>query len=168
MKKGCIIFFICFCQLVITSNSHAQEMESPFVTISGDVLRPQKMAIEDLKKMKLTEVKTTDRNGETHIYKGVELHTILDGVGVTMGSELRGKNLLKYLLLEAADGYKVIFTLAEIDQEYFDQIILLAFAVDGIPLSKEEGPFRLIVPNEKKTSRWIRQLNKIEVVAAQH
>jgi DMSO/TMAO reductase YedYZ molybdopterin-dependent catalytic subunit len=65
--------------------------------------------------------------------------------------------------VRAADGYEVIFALPEIDPEFTAQTILLAYEVDGKPLPKGEGPFRLVVPNDKKHARWIREITTITV-----
>jgi DMSO/TMAO reductase YedYZ molybdopterin-dependent catalytic subunit len=77
---------------------------------------------------------------------------------------LRGENLGKYVLVKASDGYEVVFSLPEIDPDFSEKIILLANEVDGKPLSASEGPFRLVVPQDKKHARWIRQLNSIQIL----
>jgi DMSO/TMAO reductase YedYZ molybdopterin-dependent catalytic subunit len=83
---------------------------------------------------------------------------------VTLGGELRNKNLAKYLLVKAADDYMVTFSLPEVDPEFTDQTVLLAVKADGKPLAKGEGPFRLVVPGDKKQSRWVREISMIRVV----
>jgi hypothetical protein len=47
--------------------------------------------------------------------------------------------------------------LSEQDPELTDRVILLADAKDGQPLAPNEGPFRIIVPGEKRAARWVRQ-----------
>lgn len=34
---------------------------------------------------------------------------------------------------------------------------------DGKPLSTEEGPLRLVVPDEKRRARWIRQVTGVRL-----
>jgi len=115
-------------------------------------------------KWKTAEVKGKDRDGKEHVFKGVRLVDVLDSAGVTLGAKLRGENLAKYVLVKAADGYEVIFSLPEIDPEFTSQMVLLAYEVDGHPLAKGEGPFRMVVPSDKKQARWIRELTTIKVV----
>jgi hypothetical protein len=43
-----------------------------------------------------------------------------------------------------------LYSLAEIDPEFTDQVILLATKKDGQPLANGEGPFRIIAPDDKK------------------
>ena len=63
-----------------------------------------------------------------------------------------------YLLVEAADGYRVIFALPELDPAFTERVVLLADHRDGQPLSTAEGPLRLVVPDEKRHARWVRQV----------
>ena len=136
---------------------------APSLAVEGEVMKPLKLGISDLKGLKQAEVNATDHGGQQRVYKGVSLFDILTAAGVTLGSQLRGKNLLKYVEVRAADGYEVIFALPEIDPEFTTQTILLAFEVDGKPLPKGEGPFRMVVPNDKKHARWIREITTIRV-----
>jgi hypothetical protein len=97
----------------------------------------------------------TDRDGKIYLYSGVPVAEILKQAGVTMGKELRGENLSKYLLVKEADGYEVLFSLAELDSSYTDRIIILADQLEGKPLPMGKGPFRIVVPGEKKPARCV-------------
>lgn len=165
MKKQLhITTFLFLSILIFPVITHAQTLDEPFFTVEGEVLKPLKLTWKDLAGMKQTEVKTIDRNDQEHTFQGVRLVDILDSAGVTLGKELRGENLVKYLLIQAADGYEVIFSLPEVDPEFTDQTILLAYLVDGNPLPKGEGPFRIVAPNDKRPARWIRELSTIKVL----
>ena len=52
--------------------------------------------------------------------------------------------MTEVLLVEAADGYKAIFTLAEIDPAFASREVILADKRDGKPLDAREGPFRMV------------------------
>jgi hypothetical protein len=67
------------------------------------------------------------------------------------------------VLIEAADGYRAAFALAELDPELTDRIILLADTKNGQPLPPSEGSFRIIVPGEKRPARWVRQVRAVTV-----
>ena len=97
-------------------------------------------------------------------YEGVWLHEILKRAGVPSGGELRGKALTSYLLVEAKDGYQVLFSLAEIDPAFTENQVLLADKADGKPLVGSQGPFRLVAAKDKPGARSIRMVTKIEVV----
>lgn len=134
--------------------------------VEGEVEKPLTLSEKDLMNLPRTEVTGKDKDGKEHLYSGVVVAEILKQAGTPLGGQLRGKNLTKYLLVKANDGYEVVFALPELDPEFTDQIILLADKVDGKPLPKGEGPFRLVVPKDKKHARWIREVVSIKVVSA--
>lgn len=138
----------------ITFFSNAQENTSkPFIKVSGEVTKTLTLSVEDLLKMKPVTVGMMDKAGKDHNYKGVGLQEILGMAGVTMDKQLRGKNLCKYLLVKCSDGYEVLFSLAELDSSFTDRVIILAYESDGKPIPAGTGPFRLVVPGEKKAAR---------------
>ena len=90
---------------------------------------------------------------------------LLTMAGIQLGDKLRGPRLAEALLVEAADGYKVVFALAEIDPAFATREIIVADKRDGKPLDAKEGPLRIVVPGDKRPARWIRQITAMKVVA---
>jgi hypothetical protein len=88
---------------------------------------------------------------------------VLKRAGAKLGERLRGQAHAAYLLVEAADGYRVVFALPELDEAYTDRVVLLADHRDGRPMAPPEGPFRLVVPGEKKHARWVRMVGSLVV-----
>jgi hypothetical protein len=66
----------------------------------------------------------------------------------------------------AADGYRAVFALPELDPAFTDGVVLVADKRDGRPLGGEEGPLRLVVAGEKRQARWVRQLTSLSVRTA--
>ncbi|MFN3999857.1 molybdopterin-dependent oxidoreductase [Algoriphagus sp.] len=159
------ISFLCLILLAVVRFGHAQESRS--IQVIGEVMKPLRLSLEDLGKMNVQEVTVKDRDDQSRIYKGVVLVDLLQEAGVTLGKDLRGENLTKYLIMRAADGYEVIYSLAEVDPEFTDNIVLLAFEMDGKPLPTGEGPFRIVASGDKRPARWIRELRVIKVAFAQ-
>ncbi len=62
-----------------------------------------------------------------------------------------------------ADGYRAVFALPELDPAYTDKIILLADKRDGKPMDAKEGPLRIVVPDEKRHARWVRQVTGLVI-----
>lgn len=147
--------------------TQAQTSKLNSLSVTGEVKTPLTLTTKDLDKMAKTELNATDHDEKEHKYTGVELATILKQAGVTLGAELRGKNVAKFLLISAADGYRVVFSLAEVDPEFSQKKILLATRKDGSLLSESEGPFKIIIEGEKKKARFIRQINSIQIKYAQ-
>jgi DMSO/TMAO reductase YedYZ molybdopterin-dependent catalytic subunit len=133
--------------------------------ISGDVTTPQTLTIADLKKMPrktLSVVNPHDKKTEN--YEGVLLEELLKRAGVAQGEKLRGTAMATYVEAEGSDGYKVIFSLAELDSGILDSEVIVADTLDGKPIAPEVGPLRIVAPHEKRPARWVRMLTKITVV----
>ena len=79
---------------------------------------------------------------------------------------MRGPAIATYVLAEAADSYRVVFSLAELDSAFLDSEVIVADSLDGAPLSEKEGPFKIVAPHEERPARWVRMVTAITVVAA--
>lgn len=132
---------------------------------SGPVLA---LGAADLEKLQRRTVRATSQMGAEKQpvqaeYSGWALHDVLHLLGVPEGEALRGEALRFYVVAEGADGYRVVFALAELDPSFHSDTILVADRRDGGPLSAREGPLRLVVPTEKRPARWVRQLVRLTV-----
>lgn len=98
-------------------------------------------------------------------FEGVPLGALLSSVGIQMGDKMKGPRLTETLLVEANDGYKVVFALAELDPAFATREIILADSRNGKPLDAKEGPLRIVAPGDKRPARWIRQVITLRIVA---
>jgi len=71
-----------------------------------------------------------------------------------------------YVIAGAEDGYRVVFSLAELDSGMLESEVIVADTMDGASLAAEEGPFKIVAPHEKRPARWVRMLKSITVVSA--
>src|SRR5215831_4246038 len=106
---------------------------------------------------------TVSAHDVTGRYSGVALTDLLALVNAPLADSLRGRSLATYVLVEASDGYRVLFSIAELDSKFTDRVVILADKKDGQPLPSAEGPYRLIVPGEKRPARWARQVTRISL-----
>jgi hypothetical protein len=136
----------------------------PALTLSGDVPSPLRLKAEDLASMPRQLVAVAEESGTKVQYEGVLLRDLLLRAGAPLGRALRGKALASYVLAKARDGYQVVFGLAEVDANFANETILVADKREGKPLSGDQGPFRLVCPNDKARARSIRMLEALEVV----
>jgi hypothetical protein len=97
-------------------------------------------------------------------FEGVPLSGVLGLAGVQSGGAMRGPQLSQALLVEASDGYKVVFALAEIDPDFATREIILADKRDGKPLDAKQGPFRIVAPGDKRPARWARMVTSLRIV----
>ena len=111
----------------------------------------------------------TDQEGA---YEGVLLHELLRAAGVAFKDPAAPDKKLPawlrtaYVLVEAADGYQVVFSIPEIHPGLGGREVLLANRVNGEPLSAKLAPYQVIVPGSDLHARWIRQVTRILVQPA--
>jgi hypothetical protein len=99
-------------------------------------------------------------------YSGVPLVDLLAHLGVPHGKDLMGKVLADYVVATGSDGYKSVVALGEIDPEFHPGMVLVADGMDGKPLDKA-GPFRLVVTEDKRPARSVRNLVRVELRVAE-
>lgn len=104
---------------------------------------------------------TLDLHGERHACQGPRLIDVLTREGAPSGEALRGTALRKGVLVVAADGYAVLFSLAELDPTLGARIAILADRCDGRSLTAADGPVRLVVEGDKRPARSVRQVARI-------
>lgn len=126
-----------------------------------------KLSHEDLDLLPQQTVKATEHGGEEAAWTGVPLYQVLQQVGFQFGDSMRGKALAQYVLITASDGYRAVFALPELDPRCTNDPVILALARNNEPLSKEQGPWRLVLPAEKRHFRWVRQVVSVEVRRAE-
>ena len=105
-------------------------------------------------------------NGHTHVkevYSGVPLSKLLPLIGAPTGDGIRGVALSQYLLLTGEDGYRVVVPLAETDPAFYPGMIMVADTLNGKGLGEKEGPFKLVVSQDQRPARWVRNLKSIEL-----
>lgn len=142
------------CTAIAAAAASAQTIE--VVGLNG---RATMVALEDLVRR---TVVTQDR-GLRAEFEGVALRDVLAKAGVEFGAALKGPALARVIIARAADSYRVAYAIAELDPAFTDQVILLADRRDGKPLLPDTGPWQIVVPNDRRAARWIRQVNRLEV-----
>ena len=105
-------------------------------------------------------------HGRTQACEGVSLHRVLVKLGAPAGQDLRGPGLTTVATVTARDGYRVAFTLGELDPMLGGKRVLLADRCDGKRLRAEDGPYRLVVPGEQRAARSARQVATLEITPA--
>jgi len=162
-----LILLMLFAGNVFAQEQTSKSADPVLLSIGGEVARPLKLTAADLAKLPQRTVRAKDHNGKETTFEGSELGDVLRLAGVEFGESLRGKALALFLVIEAADNYRAVFALPEIDHAFTDRVIILADRRDGQPLSTLEGPLRIVVPDEKREARWVRQVTSLTIRRAQ-
>jgi hypothetical protein len=133
-------------------------------TDSGKQVVLNRADIEGLPHIKAA---VAEHSGGPVTFEGVTVKSVLDKAGITFGESLKGKRLSSCLLVEAADGYRIVIALPELDPAFTDKQTLLVFLRDGHALGEKEGPYRIVIPDEKRMARWVRQVTKFRIAEVQ-
>jgi|SRR5579863_1134647 len=140
-----------------------QPSKKPVLEVVNESGKAFTFTVTDLAKLPQKEIEATDHRGDNAKYAGVLLANVLGQAEATLGAPLKGKLLANYLVVEAADKYRVVFSLPEIDPEWTENPPLVATSRNGEPLDAAHGPIQIIVPAEKRHSRWVKQVVKLTV-----
>ncbi len=142
---------------VFAAVAGAQEL-----TVIGAPDHTVRLMAADLTKMPRTMITATEHGHEVK-FEGVLLREVLKRVAAPLGDGLKGQNVPAFVYLSGRDGYHATIALAEVDSGVQENDILVADTANGKPLNADQGPFRLVVPEDNKPLRWVRMLERIEV-----
>jgi len=142
-------------------------LQSQQLTVQTDPAKQVVLSRADLEALPHIKVTATDHSSRSANFEGVTLKSVLEKAGVTFGESMKGKRLTNCLLVEAADGYQAVIALPELDPAFTDKQTVLAFLRDGKPLGEKEGPYRIVIPDEKRMARWVRQVTTLKIVEVQ-
>ena len=96
---------------------------------------------------------------------GVSVTTLLRAAGMDLSANLGSSAVVsRALVARAADGYRAVFGLAEVDPHFGHAPMIVVWKRDdGSALPPRSGPFELIHTGDGRAARWVRQLQSLEV-----
>jgi Carboxypeptidase regulatory-like domain/Oxidoreductase molybdopterin binding domain len=148
-------------------NAHVRESVAPIrhtLRVSaGSYHQDVSYTLADLKSMPHVSVTIHSPHSDTHeTYSGVRLADILRPLGVPLDKDLRGQALTLCLIATGSDGYRVALSLAEVDPTFHPGEVIVADSYGGETLGAD-APFRLIVSEDKRPARSVKNLVSIEL-----
>ena len=142
-------------------------MSKNSLDLRGDQENPRRISASELHKLPRAEVWTTDPlySGKDIVYSGTPFVEILKAGELSLSPGMAGirEIVTMTVFIEAADGHRAVFSLAELCPDFLDRVTLLADTKDKQPLPPGEGPFRIIAPSEKLRGRWVCQVKAVTV-----
>jgi len=125
------------------------------------------LKVVDLKAMPRTTVTVHNEHAKAdETYVGVRVADVLAKIGAPLGMNLRGAALSGYIVATGSDGYVAVLALAEVDPTFHSGEVLVADTMNAAPLDAKSGPFKLVVTEDKRPARWVRNLVTIELKSA--
>ena len=134
------------------------------LTVVAAPAPPLTLTPADLLKMPRTETTFKQPDGRAVVHEGVLVAELLKRAGAPLGKALRGDAMATYVVASATDGYRVVFSLAELDPEFTGSDIMVVDRTNGDALLPDQGPIRLVAPKDLAGARSMRMLERLEVV----
>jgi hypothetical protein len=151
--------------LVVLASGLTSAEDSASLTVVGVRGKTVTLGAADLQGLVPRTIEATDPHSkERAAYQVVPLSKVLALADVPFDTLLKGAALAATVRAEARDGYRVAFSLVELDPGIACAEVFVAFQRDGKALPPDMGPFRLIVPTDRRGARWVRQLTRVTVI----
>jgi hypothetical protein len=149
------------------TRAYAQETPAP-IDVRGDILKPREWSIPDLRDQFAKDIKSIrfsiGKGQPEHTGTGIPLISLLQAAAPKVEKTPKHYELSFLVIIEAHDGYRVYFSLAELLPECGRAQAWLVWEMDGKALPDKEAPVRLVVPSDHGHDRWIWGIGKVTLV----
>jgi hypothetical protein len=130
-------------------------------TVTGDVLHPGSFDLAALQALPAVQ-----HTVGTDVYTGASFWSLLnDVVGLRIDPTVKNDVLDMYVVATGSDGYRVAFSLGELDPLFGNEPDLVAYSVNGASLGTD-GFSRIVAPDDDRHGRWVSNLVNLEVLHA--
>jgi hypothetical protein len=130
------------------------------LTIDGNLTT---LSVTELRAMPQKTVTVhNEHTKKDETYAGVSLGELLAKYGFPLGKTTHLKMLHSYLIAEGTDGYRVVYSLTEIEASEHVGDVIVAVSMDGSSLGGD-GQLKLVDTSDKKPERWVRNLSRVTV-----
>ncbi len=127
------------------------------VSVDGQVLNPLTLTADFLRdNFAAHTMDVTYTSGEESVstsFTGALLWDVLGSAQPNYNADVRNDKLGMYIVVTASDGYQAVIALGEIDPEFGNQPILVAYEQEGSPIEDSQGAIRLVVPCDARGGR---------------
>ncbi len=134
--------------------------------VTGQILNPLKLTADDLtnnyaaQSADVSYLSGTDTVKAS--YTGVYLRDILDSAELDYNPDQKNDTLSLYIVATGSDGYQAIIAYGDIDPNFGNQPIMVAYAQNGKPLT-DTVPLQLVVPGDTHGGRFVSNLVSLQV-----
>jgi hypothetical protein len=161
MKKLLLNFVLTATLLLTASRSYAD----PGVRLEGAVAHPTSWSANQLRSTFSSKVQSVFFNyrGASHQAACVPLWSLVEAAHPQFRDKVHNDSMTWVATVEGSDGYRVSFTLGELNPDFGNSAVWVALDQDGGPIPASDGPVRLILPNDVKLGRWVHSISRIVV-----
>jgi hypothetical protein len=138
------------------------------LSMRGDIQKSIQWSVEEVKTKfggQVQDVKfTAGMDKLVKVGTGVPLLSLIQAVTLKTDPAVKHHDLKFLIIVEATDGFRVVFSSAELMPQGGQAQAWLIWNVDGKPITGKEAPFRLVVPTDKAADRAIFGVNQVILV----
>lgn len=146
------------------------------ISLGGQVVNKRTFTLSDLESLPASEVPVsylTRLGQETYTYVGVPLWKLIEAAGGLKPNPdptVMNASIRQYIFIEATNCYQVIVAVGEVDPDYENKQVLIAYATKDeqsgdLQLLGDKGIARLVVPGDKRGGRYIFNIRRIQVLS---
>lgn len=126
-------------------------------------------ALSALTPITQTDTFASGAGTQTHTYQGASLWSVLNNAGIVTNIAVKNDVLNRYVVATGTDGYKVVYSLGELNPNFGNQADLVAYAEQTAgtwaPLGSD-GFARTTAPSDIKGGRYVSNLAGLNVQAS--
>ena len=137
---------------LLAAPAFAQDLKVTRADGTSVTLTPE--ALADLPRSRVTVA----GGSGPQVYEGPALAYVMRAARLPVGMRAHGEPMKGYLVVRGADGYAAALSAAEADKELHEDVVILADRLDGQPLPAAEGPWRLVIDDDIRPWRSVRQV----------
>ena len=141
----------------------AQTASRAVFTVGGDVARPMRLTVSDLRRRWPRQGETVRFGSEVgtqrHTYRGALLTDVLTSAKPRFDAAVKNDPLRFAVRVGATDGYAAVVSWGEVDPAFGGTRVLLAVSEDHKPLTRP----RLVVPGDLKGGRYVSDVNSVRL-----
>ena len=174
VRQGVVLWFLILAgaialplpAVLAQSTPVASPVAAGAIEVTGLVQHPGQVTVADLQALSTETVAVTFESGgepQDHTFTGVRLIDVIEHLGLAVEPNARNPLLPVYLVVTANDGYQVVVSGGEIDPNFGNVPMLLAWEQDGAPLAGDDGPLRLVAPGDLRGGRYVHGIVSIDV-----
>src|SRR5262245_48610578 len=108
------------------------------------------VTMAQMRTLTLRSATISSRDGSKATYDGAWLKDVLKLNCPSIAAIEKRTMVRSAVRVEASDGYVALVALTEADSSFRERPIMLAWLKNGEPMDDHDGPFQLIVPDDKR------------------
>ena len=133
--------------------------------VGGLVAQPLQLTLADLQRYPSETQQVSflaEGAPQQHTFTGTRLLNVVNAAKPTFDPKLKNDKLRAAVLVTGSDGYQVAVAWGEIDADFGNAPVLVAWQQDGKPLDAQNRP-RLTVPGDKFGGRYVTAVVRLDV-----